>query len=122
MGVFSHGDSNGARNILLRHLTLHCKLMLIEKKRGVAFYEAGPLHARVPMVLSVCVAILLCSFVNNMISFCKLKIKRSSLSYFDSRCYPKKFCFVLLGCYEESAINNLKGNGCTFKEAKLSQH
>ena len=55
MGVLFHGDRNGARNILLRHLTLHCKLMLTEGKGEPAFYEAGSVAGFTPSRESPCV-------------------------------------------------------------------
>ena len=57
--------------------------MLIEGKGGPAFYEAGSVAGftcftqEVPHGCSLCVAMLLCSFVMLMISLRKLKIERT---------------------------------------------
>ena len=72
------GDSNGARNILLRYLTLHC----MQEEEEQVLWKLGPLRAlpasreRSLWVLSVCCHTL-CSFVMAYDKFiCKLKIKR----------------------------------------------
>ena len=83
VGVLFHGDRNDARNILLRYLSPSLQAYrLTERKEDQLSMKLGPLralplHTESPYGCSLCVAILLCSFVMLMISLRKLKIREN---------------------------------------------